>query len=148
MCVCGVSIKELNKIGSVSIYHLPELCMSIDAQTFSQYLKDLTYDMKMMFKGEYQCSSISPNPLLGEIDILMYNRIETSLQVVYNTYYASETTDKWTEIYKHLVGIRDSCCLRLIDSYWLKFEACMQYAGANTTKPTVAELLAAMRNQI
>ena len=146
MCVCGVSIKELNKIGSVSIYHLLELCMSIREQTFSDNLNDLTFDMQMMFKSEYQYSEISVNHFLSEDDISEYNRISSTLQEVYNIYHLTETADKWTEIYKHLVSIEITCRLRLIESYWLKFEACLKYARANTTQPTVAELLAAMRN--
>jgi hypothetical protein len=122
--------------------------MSIDEQTFSDNLNDLTFGMQMMFKSEYQYSEISVNHFLSEDDISEYNRISSTLQEVYNIYLSNETADKWTKIYKHLVSIESTCRLRLIDSYRLKFEACMQYAGANTTKPTVAELLAAMRNQI
>ena len=104
--------------------------MSIDPHIFSQDLYDLTYDMQMMFKSEYQYSEISPNHFLSEIDVLMYNRIGSTLQEVYNTY--TSATDKWTEIYEHLVGIRDRCRLRLIESYWLKFEACLKYARENS----------------
>ena len=105
--------------------------MPIDQQTFSRFLHDLSHDMQMMFKSEYQYTEISSNHFLSEIDVLMYNRIESTLQVVYNTY-TSNATDRWTEIYEHLVGIRDTCRLRLIESYWLKFEACLKYARENS----------------
>ena len=99
--------------------------------------------MQMMFKSEYQYTEISSNHFLSEIDVLMYNRIGSTLQEVYNTY--TSATDKWTEIYEHLVGIRDTCHLRLTEPYWRKFEACLWYVRANIQK-TIPELLAEFRN--
>ena len=102
--------------------------------------------MQKMFKSQYQYTEISSNLFLSEIDIMIYYRVESTLQVVYNTYF-SDNHDKWTKIYEHLVGIQDTCRLRLVDLYWLKFEACLQYARANIQK-TVPQLLAEFRRHV
>ena len=120
--------------------------MSITQVDFCDYLDNLCHDMQKMFKSQYQYTDISSNHFLSEIDIMIYYRVGSTLQVVYNTY-LSDNADKWTQIYEHLVGIQDTCRLRLVDLYWFKFEACLRYARANIQK-TVPQLLAEFRTHV
>jgi hypothetical protein len=91
-----------------------------------------------MYKPEYQFSAITINHFLRASDIMILYRVRTTLQEVYNA--SMNTPHTWTEIYKHLVGIEDTCRLRLTKEYWNKFEACLQYVRAKLPEST-SELL-------
>jgi hypothetical protein len=112
------------------------------SERFLENLNHLVFHEHMMFKPMYQFSAITTNHHLMASDIIIYNRVTTTFQEVLNTF--SDTPHKWTEIYEHLVGIQDTCRLRLTEEYWNKFEACLHYVRAKLPK-SIPELLAALR---
>jgi hypothetical protein len=112
---------------------------------FQNNLIDLCDHEQMMYKPEYQFSPITTNHFLSASDIMILDRVRTTLQDVCNA--LMNTPHTWTEIYKHLVGIEDTCRLRLTQEYWNKFEACLHYVRSKLPE-SIPELLAAFQIHI
>jgi hypothetical protein len=93
----------------------------------------------------YQFSSITTNHHLPASDIMIYNRVVQTFQMVWNL--SKHTPVEWVKIYEHLVGIEDTCRLRLTENYWKKFEACLRYVRAQLPR-SIPELLAAFHIHI
>ncbi len=113
---------------------------------FLDNLNNLCFDVQMMYKPQYQFSAITPNHHLTASDIIIYRRVETTFQNVLNTLGDTrlESRLEWVKIYEHLVGIEDTCRIRLIENYWKKFEACLHYVKAQLPK-SIPQLLAELK---
>ncbi len=112
---------------------------------FLDNLNDVCFHEQMMYKTEYQFSAITTNHHLSASDIIIYRRVETTLQNVMNLVNTlGDTRLKWVKIYEHLVGIEDTYRIRLIEQYWKKFEACLHYVRAQLPK-SIPELLAELK---
>ena len=119
---------------------------STQSTQFLDNLNDLCFHEQMMYKPEYQFSAITTNHHLSASDIIIYRRVETTFQNVLNTLGDTrlESRLEWVKIYEHLVGIEDTCRLRLTEEYLNKFEACLHYVRAQLPKG-IPELLAELK---
>jgi len=118
---------------------------STQSTQFVDNLNDLCFHEQMMYKPEYQFSAITTNHHLSASDIIIYRRVQTTLQNVMNLVNTlRDTRLEWVKIYEHLVGIEDTCRIRLIEQYWKKFEACLQFVRAKLPK-SIPELLAELK---